>query len=151
MSCSLHSIALSGLLVFTCVDMGRAELEYRVKSDGVSIFKSSACEPPPMAVLAQGDVLTLVQNGATTSSVKTAGGLQGWMRNEDILAVQIAAKHAVTLATQKVGAEVDWNHSFTTLIPPVPMTELISLDRSFTGEIAEAADREQVEMRHDEN
>lgn len=144
-------ICLSGL-VFSAPTLTHAALEYSVKSDVAEIFRSQTLEPPPLATLEKGETLKLIHRGASRSQVETGGGIKGWIRNGDLQAMQSAPGQNMRLGDHKVFGGGEYNHSETVFLGPFHTTpEIISLHRSFSGEIAEAIDKEQLEMRNGDN
>lgn len=128
-----------------------AGLTYKVKSHEADLFRTEALEPPPLATLAEGEVLKLIHEGAASSLLETEGGIKGWMRNSDLLAMKSTEGQDFRLKEQVVNPGGRVNVS-----PIIPgqrfdFSDMVPLDRAFEGEIAEPMDREQVEMRHDEN
>jgi hypothetical protein len=128
-----------------------ASLEYQVKTENAEVFRTPALAPPPLAILTQGETLKLIQRGPAASLVESEEGIQGWMRNDDVLAMESARGQKIGLGEQHVTGMDDWKGSFDIKHPPLIPAEVLPLDRSFTGEIIEAVDKEQVEMRNDDN
>jgi hypothetical protein len=130
---------------------GAVETEYRAKSDETHVFRTQALEPPPLARLAEGDVVILLHRGDAESQVKTAGGLKGWVRNQDLLAIALAGPAEHRLGDQDIQGSGEFRGSIDFMRPPRLMVEVSDLDRSFMDEVVETVDREQWEMRHDEH
>lgn len=128
-----------------------AALTYTVKPSAAELFRTEALEPPPLATLAQGDVLKLIHEGAASSLLETEGGIKGWMRNSDLLAMKSAEGQAFKLKEQVVNPYGRLNVSPDIWRKRFDNADMLPLERVFDGEIAEPMDREQVEMRHDEN
>ena len=128
----------------------QASVEYRIQADAADLFRTQALEPPPLTSLSQGEVLKLIERGAAASLMETAEGVQGWVSNRDLLAMQSAPGGKFGIPEQSVKG-IDWNTSV--FVYPIGRYEAepFPLDRSFSGEILEAIDKEQVEMRNDEN
>jgi hypothetical protein len=146
-------LCFSGMMIglmITAASPVRASVEYRIQADAADLFRTQALEPPPLTSLSRGEVLNLIQRGAAASLMETAEGVQGWVSNKDLLAMQSARGGKFGLPEQTVtGARL--NVSPDVWIPPAPTVDALPLDRSFSGEIIEAMDKEQVEMRHDDN
>jgi hypothetical protein len=142
---------LSGILISALPTLTLASLEYSAKTDEAGLFRSEMLDPPPLATLGKGESLKLLHRGADRSEVETTGGLKGWMRNQDLQAMESAPGLKVRLADQDVTAGGTAVISPLVLRMPSFAVEVISLDRSFVDEIAEAMDKEQVEMRHGDN
>lgn len=130
---------------------GAVEMEYRAKSDETLVFRTQALEPPPLTRLAEGEVVTLLHQGDAESQVKTAGGLQGWVRNQDLLAIALSRPADHRLGNQDVQGSRAYHGSMDYMRPPAVKVEVGDLDRSFMDEVVETVDREQWEMRHDEH
>lgn len=128
-----------------------ASLEYQVKTGNAEVYRTPALTPPPLATLARGETLKLIQRGAAASLVESEDGIQGWMRNDDVLAMESARGQKFGLGEQHVGGIGDWKGSIDFINPKMPPAEVLPLDRTFNGEIIEAVDKEQVEMRNDDN
>lgn len=141
------AVILSLLMAAAVAD---AAVEHRAKSDGISLFKTRLLEPPPLATLSEGDALEMLSQGRSESLVRTEGGLRGWVRNGDIVAVQVAKARAHRIGEQSVVGS-DFNHSGIILVPEGGTVRVEELDRSFADEMVETVDREQLEMRNDEN
>jgi hypothetical protein len=131
--------------------LSRAAFEYSVRIESSPLFRTEALEPPPLANLAAGQAVRLIHHGAAQSLVETAGGMKGWMRNADLLALAPAPGGEHRLGEQDVFGGGELAVSPDSWVLPGSRGELLAPDRSFTAEIAEALDKEQVEMRHDEN
>lgn len=126
-----------------------ASLGYTIKHDA-DLYRTEALEPPPLASLDAGQAVQLLHRGPAQSLVGTAGGLKGWMRNEDLLAVAPAGAQEHRLSDQKVTGD-ELNISPLILEGAVDTRVPVEFERTFRGEISEMLDKEQVEMRHDEN
>lgn len=128
----------------------QASIEYRVQADAAGLFRTQALEPPPLTSLSRGEVLNLIERGAAASLMETAEGVRGWVGNKDLLAMQSARGGKFGLPAQSVKG-LDYKGSIDVFHPPAPTVDALLLDRSFSGEIIESLDKEQVEMRHDDN
>lgn len=142
-------LCLSGFL-FSAFQ-AQAATEYSIKSESAGLFRTLTLEPPPLATLQKGEALKLLHRGEAQSLVETFGGLKGWVRNQDLLAIESGPGKKFTLPGQSVtgGGEVAISPDSWGMAPA--KLEVSDLERSFSGEIVESADKEQVEMRHDEN
>jgi hypothetical protein len=138
------------LSFFLAASLCHAAVDYRAKSEATALYRAETLEPPPLAALAKGERVTLMVRGADRSLVKTEGGIKGWVRNADLEGVRAASEGRHDLKDVDVTADgvVGVLYYFGEA-PTNP--DLLPIDRSFTGEIIETADREQTEMRHDEN
>ncbi len=145
-------LCFSGMMIGLMIAAApvQASMEYRVQADAADLFRTQALEPPPMTSLSQGEVLKLIERGAAASLMETDEGVQGWVSNKDLLAMQSARGGTFGLPEQSVKG-ADWNKTFDQWIPRAPTVDALPLDRSFSGEIIEAMDKEQVEMRNDDN
>jgi hypothetical protein len=130
---------------------GAVEMEYRAKSNETLVFRTQALEPPPLARLAEGDVVTLLHRGPAESEVKTSGGLKGWVRNQDLVAIALAVPGEHRLGDQAIQGSGEYRGSIDYMRPPAVKVEVSDLERSFMDEVVEPVDREQWEMRHDEH
>lgn len=128
-----------------------AGLTYKVKTPEADLYRTEALDPPPLATLAEGEVLKLIHEGAASSLLETEGGIKGWMRNSDLLAMKSAEGQDFRLKEQVVNPDGRVNISPWLSTRRFDYLEMLPLDRAFEGEIVEPMDREQVEMRHDEN
>lgn len=126
-----------------------AAVEHRAKLEA-PLFRSQALEPPPLANLPEGEPVRLLHRGEAESLVKTAQGLRGWMRNSDLIEAALAepGRHRIGGQEIKSGALA---LSPAILVLPPASPDPVALDRSFADEVVETMDREQLEMRHDEN
>lgn len=127
-----------------------AAVEYRAKADETGLYRTVVMEPPPVGLLSEGDVVTLLVTEGNRCLVKTAGGLRGWVRNSDLVGVKIAEGGRHRIGEQVILGS-DFNHSEIIIDDTDPVVEVGTLNRSFDGEVVEAMDREQLEMRNDEN
>ena len=146
-------LCFSGMMIglmFAAASPIQASVEYRIQADAADLFRTQALEPPPLTSLSQGEVLKLIERGAAASMMETAEGVQGWVSNKDLLAMQSAQGGKFGLPEQSVKG-TDWNNSVDSWIPRTPIVDAVPLDRSFSGEIIEAMDKEQVEMRNADN
>lgn len=145
---ALPRFCLSGFLAFAIP--ASAALTYSVKTPSADLFRTSALEPPPLATLAEGEVLKMIHRGAASSLLETEGGIKGWMRNADLLAMRSAKDNRHEIEEQDV---VGRGRVWSPIIPGMPfgLDGELRPDRDFDGEIVEPKDREEVEMRHDEN
>lgn len=145
-------LCFSGMIIGLMIAVApvQASVEYRIQADAADLFRTQALEPPPLTSLSRGEVLNLIKRGAAASLMETAEGIQGWVSNKDLLAMQSARGGKFGLPEQTVtGGRL--NVSPDVWIPPAPTADALPLDRTFTGEILEAIDKEQVEMRNDDN
>jgi hypothetical protein len=141
---------LSGSILFALPALVHASLEYSVKTESADLFRTQAMEPPPVTSLSQGEVLKLIRKGESGSLVETAGGIQAWIHNEDLLAMESAKGQKFGLGEQSVkGSEL--NISPDTWIPRFDPAEVVPLDRTFDGEIIQVLDKEAVEMKNGDN
>lgn len=125
-------------------------VEHRAKVDEASIFRTRLLEPPPLTRLSEGEAVEMLVPGRNVSLVKTAGGIRGWVRNGDLVAVQLAEGARHRIGDQRISSDgLAISPSVLNLAPAKVRVE--ELDRSFSGEVIEAIDREQLEMRNDEN
>jgi hypothetical protein len=129
----------------------QASVEYRIQADAADLFRTQALEPPPLTSLSRGEVLNLIKKGAAASLMETAEGIRGWVSNKDLLAMQSAPGGKFGLPEQSVKG-LDMNNSWIILMMPSTIYNVPPLlERSFSGEIIEVMDKEQVEMRNDDN
>lgn len=127
-----------------------AAVEYRAKTDETGIYRTVVMEPPPVGRLSEGEAVTVLHAGTNQSLVRTAGGLRGWVRNSDLVAVKLAEGGRHEIGDQRITGRY-FNESPYFLEDEDPVVEVGALNRSFEGEVVEAIDREQLEMRNDEN
>jgi hypothetical protein len=128
-----------------------ASLAYTAKHEGVAVFRGESLAPPPLAALAQGQAVKMIAKGADASLIETEGGIKGWVRNQDLLAMLDPKGQAFRLRPVDVQGSGSFNHSEYVLEDAASMLDVVPLDRSFLAEVPGNVDREQVEMRHDEN
>lgn len=148
MRTALLRYCLSASLVFPALSL--ASLGYTVKRDA-DLYRTEALQPPPLASLDAGQAVRMLHRGPAQSLIETAGGLKGWIRNEDLLAMAPAGTQEHRLADQKVTGAGEVNVSPWIEHGAVDANVDVNLDRAFAAEISEMLDKEQVEMRHDEN
>lgn len=138
------------LLAAAAAPEAAAALEYRAKTEGAALYRTEALEPPPLASLAEGEGLTLLDRGPDRSRVRTGAGLEGWVRNRDLVGVKLAAGTRHDLGNVDVQAD-RLNISPIVFEAGRIRVQVQDLERSFADEVVEPLDREQVEMRHDEH
>jgi hypothetical protein len=131
--------------------LSHASLAYSAKRAGAEIFRGEALDPPPLAALTQGETVKMIAKGADASLIETEGGIKGWVRNRDLTASLDPKGLAFNLKPFEIRGAGDFNHSENVLLEPAQTLDLLPLDRSFLGEVPGNLDREQMEMRHDEN
>jgi hypothetical protein len=143
-------LCLSGFIVSAIPTLTQAAIEYSIKKDGTEMFRTQAMEPPPVAILQKGENLELLERGKTQSRVRISEGWKGWVRNADIQGLASVAPQKFRMEDVTVVGE---GNIFSPIILDLapPSADIVSLERSFSGEILESMDKEQVEMRHDEN
>jgi hypothetical protein len=131
--------------------LSHASLAYTAKLEGAGVFRGETLDPPPLATLTQGQAVKMLAKGRAASLIETETGIKGWVRNEDLLAMNGAEGQAFRLGSVDVRGAGEFNHSTIVLDLPGPSVDLLPLDRSFLAEVPGNMDREQTEMRHDEN
>lgn len=131
--------------------LSQASLAYSAKHEGAEVFRGETLDPPPLASLIQGQAVKMLAQGKAASLIETETGIKGWVRNEDLLAMNGPEGKAFHLRPVDVQGAGVFNHSPFVLDAAGPSPELLPLDRSFLGEVPGNLDREQMEMRHDEN
>lgn len=143
-------LCLSGFIVSAIPSLTHAAFEYSVKNERTEMFRTQAMEPPPVAILPKGENLKLLERGKTQSRVQISEGWKGWVRNEDIQGLASMAPQKFRMGDVNVVGE---GNIFSPIILnlALPSADIVSPERSFSGEIVESMDKEQVEMRHDEN
>jgi hypothetical protein len=144
-------LCLSGFIVSAIPSLPLASIEYSAKIEEAGVFRSETLEPPPLATLGKGEGVKMIHQGENGSLIETEGGLKGWVRNEDLQAAKSAQGQKFKLGDQSVTGNGDLNISPLIFEYGSLQAELVPLDRTFSGEIVEAMDKEQVEMRHGEN
>lgn len=138
-------------LVFPALSLASlATTGYSLKHDA-EIYRTEAMEPPPLASLTEGQSVRLIHKGQVGSLVETGSGLKGWIRNGDLLAMAPAAGGEHRIGDQQVVGGGDLNVSPWIQRPVIDAGAEVVLDRGFSAEILETLDKEQVEMRNDEN
>ncbi len=148
MRTALLRYCLPVTLVFPALSL--ATLGYTLKHDA-DLYRTEALEPPPLASLEAGQAVRMLHPGAAQSLIETAGGMKGWVRNGDLLAMAPAGAQKHELPNQRVSGAGEVNVSPWVNNGAVDADMAVALDRAFSAEITEALDKEQVEMRHDEN
>jgi hypothetical protein len=151
MRTALSRYCLPLLVSAAFAPLSHASLAYSAKREGAEVFRGEKLDPPPIAALAQGQAVKLVAKGTAASLIETGGGIKGWVRNEDLLALNDPKGQAFSLRPVDVRGAGDFNHSEDVLLAPMPGDDVLPLDRSFRDEVPENLDKEQMEMRHDEN
>lgn len=151
MRTAVLGICLSGFIASVLPSPANASIEYRSKADGSSLFQSEKMDPPPLAMLEKGQSVQMLHQGATGSFVKTGSGLKGWMRNGDLERIALPDARTHRIGDQSIEGGGEFAHSFWLIDYRNPDYEALPLDRTFLGEVAEAIDREQVEMKNEEN
>jgi hypothetical protein len=129
--------------------LSHASLGYTIRQDA-DLYRTEALEPPPLASLDAGQAVLMRQRGPAHSLVETADGVKGWIRNENLLAMVPVGPQEHRLSDQKVTGD-ELNISPLILDGAVDTRVTVEFERTFRGEISEMLDKEQVEMRHDEN
>jgi hypothetical protein len=143
-----YCAAVTASLLFAAAAFGA--VEHRAKVDDASLYRTRLLEPPPLALLSEGEAVEMLVPGRNESMVKTAGGLRGWVRNGDLVAVKLADGGTHRIGDQRISSD-GLAISPVILGPLPPKVQVEELDRSFNDEVIEAIDREQLEMRNDEN
>jgi hypothetical protein len=131
--------------------LSHASLAYTAMREGAGVYRGETLDPPPLASLTQGQAVKMIAKGAAASLIETETGIKGWVRNEDLLAMNGPEGQAFQLRSVDVKGAGDFNHSPFVLDVPGPGPDLLPLDRSFLAEVPGNLDREQMEMRYDEN
>lgn len=127
-----------------------ASVEYRAKADETGLYRTVVMEPPPVGLLSEGDAVTLLVTEGNQCLVRTGGGLRGWVRKADLVAVTLAEGGRHDLGDQRIIGKY-FNESPYIFEVEDPVVEVGALNRSFDAEVVEVIDREQLEMRNDEN
>lgn len=125
-------------------------VEHRAKVDAASVFRTRLLEPPPLTRLSEGEAVEMLVPGRTESMVKTAGGIRGWVRNSELVAVNLAEGSRHRIGDQRISSDGLAISPAILDLPPAKV-RVEELYRSFNDEVIEAIDREQLEMRNDEN
>ena len=126
-----------------------AKVEYRVRGAETALFGNPELKPPPIKILGQGDGLEMLRKGTAASWVRHEG-ISGWMANADIQAVVPADDQWHQLGDQNVTGKFEMP-SIDVWVARSPEVKLAELERNFSDEIVEFADREEMVIRHDEN
>ncbi|GEM_PF-3757380 len=142
---------LSGFLFAVLPVATHASLEYSIRTEQAQLFRTQTLEPPPLATLSQGESLKLIYRGPAQSMVETSGGMKGWVRNGDLQAMESPRGQKFGLGEQKVTGDGELAISPLTLKDRDLTIDVIDLNRSFAGEIVEAIDKEQLEMKNGDN
>jgi len=148
MRTALLRYCLSVTLVFPALSL--ASPDYTIKHDA-DLYGTEALQPPPLASLEAGQAVHMLHPGGAQSLIETAGGLKGWVRNQDLLAMAPAGAQKHELPNQKVTGAGEVNISPWVNNGAVDADVALAPDRAFSAEIIEVLDKEQIEMRHDEN
>lgn len=154
-------MAMNKWLVFLCgalftVAMAKSKSEStevtRVKSGGASLYKTEAADESNKLVdLSAGEEVTLLKEGKARSLIKTSGNVKGWVDNGGIEKVKVAGGATHNLKDVEVVGWLDNPSAVYILDNSNPDVNALPLDRSFSSEIVEKKDREEVERTYDEN
>ncbi len=124
----------------------------RVKSGGAVVYKSESSDASEKAgELTSGDEVNMVKEGKARSLVKTNGGIKGWVDNGSIEMVKVTGGSTHNLKDVEVVGWLDNPSAVYILDNGNPDMNALPIDRSFSNEIVEPKDREQVERAYDEN
>ncbi len=145
--CLGYCALFTGLLAVSAF----SSISYTIKKDQTALFRTEKLEPPPLASLSSGEVLTLIYRGQNTSQIKTDGGLKGWIQNENILATKDGSSQSYKIQNQNIIGQGETAISPLTLGIEDAVSEVSSITRSFDRDLKQLVDREQLEMTHDEN
>ena len=137
-------------VLLCALSQASAKIEYRVKNADAPLFGNPELLPPPMALLREGAALDLIRKGPASSQVRGEDGLSGWMANQDIVAMAAGDPGQHQVGEQAIRGGLD-NASIVILMDRNPDIEAPAIRRSFSGDIVEFADKEQVEIRNGEN
>src|SRR4051794_2026892 len=91
-----------GLSLIAFLPTAFAATEIRVKTDEATMFSTEALVPPPVTVLEKGVTLKVLHRSAASSLVRTEGGLQGWVSNENLVAVKMDPGGKMNLPDQAI-------------------------------------------------
>jgi hypothetical protein len=139
---------LPGIIALASPAWLYASLGYKVKTEGAVLYRSEKLEPPPVGSLGQGQAVMLIHQGTVGSHILIEGGVTGWVRNEDLLAIENEPGRIMRFGAQHVvgSAEFDLSPFFTGYY-----SNILPLDRNYSLEFLETMDREQIEGNHGEN
>ena len=124
----------------------------RIKSNGATLFKLESSDAgDKVADLSAGEEVQMLKEGKARSLVKTGGNVKGWVDNSNIEKVKITSGGTHNLKDVEVVGWLDNPSAVYILDNSNPDVNALPLDRSFSNEIVEKKDREEVERTYDEN
>ena len=124
----------------------------RIKSGGAALFKAELSdEADKVADLSAGSEVQLLKEGKGRSLIKSSGSVKGWVENGALERVKIISGGTHNLKDVEVVGWLDNPSAVYILDNSNPDVNALPLDRSFTSEIVEKKDREEVERTYDEN
>ncbi|MBF0432069.1 MAG: hypothetical protein HQK83_12365 [Fibrobacteria bacterium] len=141
---------LSLFLVFSLVCVASAAKGLRIKSNGTPIYKAKTGESSK-GTLSQGDMVTLLKKGKDRSLVKTNTGVRGWVKNNLVEYTKKGSGDVYNLNEQDITGWLDNPSAIYILDESGINTDALPLSRSFSDEIFEIQDREELERGNDEN
>ncbi len=124
----------------------------RIKSGGAVLFKAELSdEGDKVADLTAGSEVQLLKESKGRSLIKTSGSVKGWVENSTLERVKITSGGTHNLKDVEVVGWLDNPSAVYILDNSNPDVNALPLDRSFSNEIVEKKDREEVERNYDEN
>ena len=124
----------------------------RIKSGGAALFKAELSdEADKVADLTAGSEVQLLKEGKGRSLIKSSGSVKGWVENGSLERVRITSGGTHNLKDVEVVGWLDNPSAVYILDNSNPDVNALPLDRSFSNEIVEKKDREEVERTYDEN
>ena len=122
----------------------------RTKSS-TTLYKTEQGEDDKVSDLGGGEDITLIKEGKNRSLIKTSGSIKGWVENSSLQKVKISSGGTHNLKDVEVVGWLDNPSAVYILDNTNPDVNALPLDRSFSTEIVEKKDREEVERTYDEN
>ena len=142
---------ISLILIAGLVTVYSASQKLIVKSDKATIFKSKGGSASK-GTLNQGESLWLIKKGKNRSLVKTSNGVKGWVMNSNTEYVKGGGKgDTYNLENQDISGWLDNPSAIYILDNSGLDNSALPLTRSFSDEIFEFTDKEQLERGNDEN
>jgi len=139
------------LLIVGLVTVISAAQRLEVKADKTTIFKSKGGSASK-GTLSQGESLWLIKKGKNRSLVKTFSGVKGWVINSNTEYVKGNSKgDTYHLDNQDISGWLDNPSAIYILDNSGLNNNALPLSRSFSDEIFEFEDKEQLERGNDEN
>ena len=143
---------IMGLIAATAMAKSKNEsIEVTRTKSSTTMYKTEQGEDDKVSDVGGGEDVTLIKEGKSRSLIKTSGSLKGWVDNSSLQKVKVSSGGTHNLKDVEVVGWLDNPSAVYILDNTNPDVNALPLDRSFSTEIVEKKDREEVERTYDEN